>query len=126
MKTIEQIKNAAEHNYKVVMAAVKVYEANSIYEAAEEKFRGIKFDPTHATSNEGWLHAYEERNRAEGNVKKAVNQFLKSVGEEPKKWELAIQAIDSFKGYIRESGWLFKEKPLIEISLYDIVCNLYE
>lgn len=119
--THNEIKTAIENNYKIVMAAIKVNEAYDAYVSAEKAHEEISYDWTHQTSNDEWLRRLEVKNRAEGNLKKAVNAFFKTVGKRAKKWDLGLEAKHAFNKYLREDcGW-GGEKPLAEISLYSLV-----
>ncbi|MBR0246044.1 MAG: hypothetical protein IJQ61_06220 [Bacteroidales bacterium] len=121
---INEIKSAIENNYKVVMAAVKVYEANEAYEAAEKAHEEVKYDWEHHSNNDEWLRLLDKKNKAEGLLKKAVNAFFKAVGKPAQKWDLGIEAKWAFNKYIRETcGWNTTEKPLTDISLYSLICR---
>lgn len=124
MKTVNEIKQAAENNYKVIMAAVRVYEANDIYEAAEKAHREIEYDFTHKTSNDEWFRRTEAMYKAEANLKRAANAFFKAVGEKPEKWNTAFSVKLAFNKYISESdGFGYIHKPLKDVSLYGLLLS---
>lgn len=121
--TLNEVKAAIENNYKIVNAAIKVNEAKAAYIAAEKAHQAIEYDWSHKTSNDEWLARLEEYRKAEGNLKKAVNNFFKTVGVAPKKWDLGIKAIYAYNDYIDEHSGIYSTSPLEEISLYSLRCR---
>lgn len=121
---LNEIKNAIENNYKIVCAAIKVNEANIAYEKAEQEHKAIDYDYTHKTSNDEWLRRLEIARKAEGNLKKAVNNFFKAVGEKPQKFDLGISAIYAYNKYIDKHYDYYDPTPFKKVNLYSLkICR---
>lgn len=120
---LNEIKNAIENNYKIVCAAIKVNEANAAYEAAEKAHEEIEYDYTHLTSNDEWMRRLDIARRAEGNLKKAVNAFFKTVGEKTQKFDLGFSAKLAFNKWIDEHSGYYCKSPLAEINIYSLKCR---
>ena len=120
---LNAIKAAAEKNYKVVMAAIKVNEAYAAYQEAEKAREGVEYSYEGPVGiNDRFFQLLDIAIQKEGILKRAVNNFFKVVGEPVQKFEFGIDAKWAFNKFIEENDGWCAPKLLKDVSLYS--CKL--
>ena len=123
METIV-IKTRIERNYRILMAAVKVREAYEKNEEVEARRYGHDFDDITPENLNRYRAIVDEHSKTRGLLRKAINSFLKEVGQEPVKGDL-WDAKRVYNVYIKNAelyhctASIIKETSLLSCTIDD-------
>ena len=120
----ERMMDAVEHNYKIQVAAVKVFAAEEVRKAAAEAHRHTTYDVHKPFGDEGnrrFIETADAEDKADRDVKKAVKRFFELCGKDlPKDWRgmTGMQAYWEFGKYVKDFSFYHTERsPLDKFSI---------